>query len=159
MEKGKRDTELVANFVDGYAEGWVMAVRECYRNQLDIKYTERKKNNQSVYEWTQGPYFSFGEGHVFYDHPNGYLEWHLALKFINVACKVNSGAPTTRGKNGKIIDGIVDLIIYEPDKNSKSLIPVRTCRLFQKDFVNFLKTGKINEPDQCSGVVVPRSEI
>ena len=41
---------------------------------LDIKLTERKKNKQSYLEWTQGPYFSFAEGHLFYDTPKAYRE-------------------------------------------------------------------------------------
>ena len=49
-----------------------MAVKECYRNELDIKYSERKKDKQSYSEWTQGPYFSFAEGHLFYDTPQAY---------------------------------------------------------------------------------------
>ena len=57
-----------------------MAVKECYRNELDIKFTERKKNKQSFWEWTQGPYFSFAEGHLFYDTPKAYKNGGKLLK-------------------------------------------------------------------------------
>jgi hypothetical protein len=76
-----------------------MAVKECYRNELDIKYTERKKNKQSFFEWNQGPYFSFDEGHTFYDTPNGYEKWEMALKVINIACKIDAATPTIYDKN------------------------------------------------------------
>jgi hypothetical protein len=66
-----------------------MAVKECYRNQLDIKFTERKKKNKSYFEWTQGPYYSFAEGHLFYDTQKAYKKgkkgWKDALKVIKIA--------------------------------------------------------------------------
>lgn len=40
--RGKRSLELIADFKDGYAVGWHFAVRECFKDQLDIKQTERK---------------------------------------------------------------------------------------------------------------------
>jgi len=98
METTKRQS-LEANFVNGYADGWYMAVKECFRNELDIKYTERKKNKQSFFEWAQGPYFSFGEGHTFYDTPKGYEKWEKALKAINIACKIDAATPTIYDKN------------------------------------------------------------
>ena len=41
--KQKRSLELIANFVDGYAEGWYFAVMEAFKDQLDIKLTVRKE--------------------------------------------------------------------------------------------------------------------
>ncbi len=40
-QSGKRSTELIANFINGYASGWYMAVRESFHPQLDIKHTAR----------------------------------------------------------------------------------------------------------------------
>ena len=99
VETGKRHTNLIADFVDGYAHGWYMAVRECYRNELDIKYTERKKHKQSFFEWTQGPYFSFAEGHIFYDTPKAYKKWGEAIKDIKIACEIVSATPIICDKN------------------------------------------------------------
>ena len=62
MGTTKRRRNLEANFVNGYADGWYMAVKECFRNELDIESTERKRNKQSFFEWIQGPYFSLAKG-------------------------------------------------------------------------------------------------
>ncbi|HLD19165.1 MAG TPA: hypothetical protein VJB90_04085 [Candidatus Nanoarchaeia archaeon] len=145
MEKGKRHTNLVANFVDGYAHGWHMAVKECYRNELDIKYTERKKHKQSFFEWTQGPYFSFAEGHVFYDTTKAYKKWGKAIKAIKIACKIVSATPTMLDKNKKLVEGMVVFTIYKPDAKLTSLKAVKDYKLSQTKFVNFLKTGLLNE--------------
>ena len=71
-----------------------MAVKECYRNELDIKYTERKREKESYFEWTQGPYFSFAEGHIFYDTSTGYGTWERALNAIKKCCQIDAATPT-----------------------------------------------------------------
>ncbi len=246
METGKRYTTLIADFVDGYAHGWYMAVKECYRNELDIKYTERKKHKQSFFEWTQGPYFSFAEGHMFYDTPKAYKKWGEAINDIKIACKIVSATPTICDKNRvssfsedefkgqysvislcevlhkdavtvvgstidglnkileladlyeqvrkrhasiipsqrivklqktfnksklrtdlirlnrailekfyeqdspksqdkSLVEGIVNFTIYKPDEKHTSLKAVKDYKLSQREFVNFLKTGALNE--------------
>ncbi len=145
METGKRHTQLIADFVKGYAEGWFMAVKECYRNELDIKYSERKKNKQSYLEWTQGPYFSFAEGHLFYDTPKAYRKWGQALKTIKKACKITSSTPTILGKNKNLVEGTVNFTIYKPDKKATSLIVIQDYKVSQREFVDFLKTGQLND--------------
>ena len=145
METGKRQTQLIANFVKGYAEGWFMAVKECYRNQLDIKLTERKKDKQSYLEWTQGPYFSFAEGHLFYDTPKAYEKWEEALRVIEKACKITSATPTVLDRNKNLVEGTVAFTLYKPDKKCTSLIAVKEYKVSQEEFVNFLKTGVLNE--------------
>jgi hypothetical protein len=145
MEPGKRHAHLIAKFVNGYADGWFMAVKKCYRNELDIKLTERKKNKQSNFEWTQGPYFSFAEGHLFYDTPKAYGKWGQALKAVNIACQVTSATPTVIDKNKNLVDGTVTFTLYNPDKERASLMTVKEYKLSQKEFVNFLKTGVLNE--------------
>ncbi len=37
----KRSDQLIANFIDGYAEGWFMKVPECFKRELDIQLTPR----------------------------------------------------------------------------------------------------------------------
>ena len=145
METGKRQTQLIANFVKGYAEGWFMAVKECYRNELDIKLTERKKNKQSYPEWTQGPYFSFAEGHLFYDTPKAYKKWNQAIKAIKIACKITSATPTMLDKNKNLLEGMVNFTTYKPDKKATSLMAVQDYKVSQREFVHFLKTGQLNE--------------
>ena len=144
MKTGKRETRLIADFVNGYADGWFMAVKECYRNQLDIKFTERKKDNKSYFEWTQGPYYSFAEGHLFYDTPKAYKKWDQAIKAIRIACKITSATSTVLDKNKNLLEGVVNFTIYEPDKEFNSLMAAKEYKLSQKEFVNFLKTGHLN---------------
>ena len=145
MGSGTRHTNLIANFVNGYADGWFMAVKECYRNQLDIKLTERKKNKQTYLEWTQGPYFSFAEGHLFYDTPKAYKKWGQALKVIKKACKITSATPTILDRNKNLVEGTVNFTMYKPDKQNMSLIAVRDYKVSQRGFVDFLKTGQLND--------------
>jgi hypothetical protein len=145
MEKRNRHTQLIADFVNGYADGWFMAVKECYRNQLDIKFTERKKNKNSYLEWTQGPYYSFAEGHLFYDTPKAYGKWGQALKAVRIACQITSAKPTTLDKNRNLVEGTVTFTIYKPNKNATSLVAIRDYEVSQREFVNFLKTGQLNE--------------
>jgi len=144
VEKSKRHANLIANFVNGYAAGWHMAVKECYRNELDIKYTERKKNKQSFFEWTQGPYYSFAEGHIFYDTPIGYEKWGKALTAIKICCKIDTATPTVLDKNKKLIEGTVVFTIFKPDEKLTSLEAAGNYKLSQTEFVNFLKTGSLN---------------
>jgi hypothetical protein len=122
-----------------------MAVKDCYRNELDIKYTERKKNKQSFWEWTQGPYFSFAEGHLFYDTPKGYEKWEKALRTIKTCCKIVSATPTVLNNNKKLVAGIVVCTIYKPDEKCTSLKAVKDYTLSQTEFVNFLKTGILDK--------------
>lgn len=145
MKPGRRETRLIADFVNGYAVGWFMAVKECYRNQLDIKLTERKKNKQSSLEWTQGPYFCFAEGHLFYDTPKAYNKWDQALKTIKKACKITSATPTIIDRNKNLVEGVVNFTMYKPNKKATALIAIRDYKVFQTEFVDFLKTGRLNE--------------
>jgi hypothetical protein len=147
METGKRHTQLIADFVEGYAGGWFMAVKKCYRNELDIKLTERKKNKQTYSEWTQGPYFSFAEGHLFYDTPKAYekgKKWGQAIKAIKMACKITSATSTNLDKNKNLVEGMVNFTMYKPDKKATSLIVIQDYEVSQREFVNFLKTGLLN---------------
>jgi hypothetical protein len=148
MGPGRRHTNLIANFANGYADGWFMAVKECYRNQLDIKLTERKKNKQSYLEWTQGPYFSFAEGHLFYDTSKAYekgKKWGQAIKAIKMACEITSATPTNLDKNKTLVEGMVNFTVYKPDKKATSLIAIQDYKLSQREFVDFLKTGQLNK--------------
>jgi hypothetical protein len=94
----KRSLKLIANFVDGYAEGWFFAVGDFFRDNLDIKLTDRivrekddlGKNKKSTKIYTQGKEYSFEIGDIFYDSPNGYLRWDIALKNFNQMCQITN---------------------------------------------------------------------
>jgi hypothetical protein len=152
MKSTKRSAVLQANFVDGFAEGWYMAIKECFKMELDIKFTERKKNKITYFEWTQGPYYCFSEGQIFYDAMEGYYCWKDALKEVNLACQIIAAKPNTSLKydndvNGKtefkIMEGYVHFSLFKPDEARSKLVPFVEHTLSQNDFVSFLKTGEI----------------
>ena len=154
IESTKRSTLLQADFADGFADGWYMTIKESFKMELDIKLTERKKNKIAYYEWTQGPYYCFTEGQIFYDVKEGYSCWQEALKKINLACQVISAKPNLpiKSKNEdtdktefRVIDGYVQFVLFKPDYARTKLVPCTEHTLSQNDFVTFLKTGEIRE--------------
>ena len=67
--KVKRKTELIVPQVTYIGRGgslnndaWAFKVPYAFRDALDIKYEERKKDKKPYMVWTQGPLLSFNEG-------------------------------------------------------------------------------------------------
>jgi hypothetical protein len=65
----KRTTVLIVSEVTYYErkgslnnESWVFIVGYSFRDALNIKFEERKKNKNAYMVWTQGPLLSFKEG-------------------------------------------------------------------------------------------------
>lgn len=152
LSRAEKTTELIADFVDGFADGWYMALKESFKLELDIKFTERSKNKISYFEWVQGPYFCFSEGQIIYDAKEGYSCWQDALKKVNLACQVVSAKPNlplkyknenTDKTEFRVIEGSVQFILYKPDEARSKLVPYVGYNISQNDFVNFLKTGKL----------------
>ncbi|MDD2851600.1 MAG: hypothetical protein PHY09_06815 [Desulfuromonadaceae bacterium] len=150
--RAERTTKLIASFVGGFAEGWYMALKESFKMELDIKYTERKKNKISYYEWTQGPYFCFSEGQLFFDTKEAYVYWQSALSNVNLACQIIAAKPdsfikTSDDVTGKIeyqvLEGYVQFLLYKPTEERTCLTPFIGYKLSQNKFVNFLKTGEL----------------
>lgn len=141
--KQTRGLELIAEFVDGYAKDWYFAVGECFKDELDIKLTERKEKGKTVMRWTQGPYFCFKEGHIIYDTPAAYLEWGEALKHIERACSVLRATPNRLDDNGQFVEGIVTFKLMKPNDEITELMTIGQYDLSQGNFVNFLKTGDL----------------
>lgn len=148
----KRSANLNANFIDGFAIGWYMALKDSFKMELDIKLTERKKNKMSYHEWTQGPYYCFSEGQLFYDTREAYTCWQDALKKVNLACQIVAAKPNisikidnevTGKPEYKIIEGNVQFLLFKPDEGRTKLIPHVGFSFSQNDFVNFLKNGKL----------------
>lgn len=152
LKKAERSSVLIANFVEGFADGWHMALKESFKMELDIKFTERKKNKISYYEWTQGPYYCFSEGQLIYDSKEAYICWQEALKKVNLACQVVAAKPNipikidneAAGKSEyRVLDGYVQFVLFKPDEGRTKLVPFVCYNLSQNDFVVFLKTGKL----------------
>jgi hypothetical protein len=132
IKRVERSPELIANFVEGFADGWYIALKESFKKELDIKLTGINRI------WTQGPYFCFSEGQVFYDSREGYNCWREALKKVNVACQIIAATPNTR-----VIEGSVQIVMFKPDEERTTLFPYVGYNLSQDNFVDFLKTGKL----------------
>ncbi len=139
--RSKRSLNLIANFVDGFAEGWYFAVGEFFKDQLDIKYTERIEKGKKVMRLTQGPYFCFSEGHVIYDTPKAYLPWSEALKHINIRCEVLRAVPNRVDENRNFINGSVTFALRKPNSDRTGIVTIDHYHLSQNEFIEFLKTG------------------
>jgi hypothetical protein len=129
-----------------------MAVKDSFKMELDIKLTERKKNKQSYYEWTQGPYYCFSEGQLIYDVKEAYANWHDALKKINIACQIVAAKENipikidnelTGKAEFRVMEGYVQFLLLKPNEVRTKLVPYVGYSLSQNDFVGFLKTGKL----------------
>lgn len=151
-KRPERSANLIANFVDGFADGWHMALKESFKTELDIKFTERKKDKLSYYEWTQGPYFRFSEGQIIYDVKDGYVCWQDALKKVNLACQIISSKDNipikvdnevTGKPEFRVLAGYVQFVLFRPDEERTKLFPYVGYNLSQNDFVCFLKTGTL----------------
>lgn len=83
-----RGYALIANFVDGFALGWKMAVPEAFKEALDIKLTPRIFAKKKEMLWTQGRLYDFHEGDTIHDTTQAYKEWGGALKYLKVSVQV-----------------------------------------------------------------------
>jgi hypothetical protein len=150
----ERSTELIANFTDGFADDWFMAVRECFKEELDIRLTDRKKDKISYRDWKQGPDYCFSEGQILYDSKYGYSNWQNAMENINIACQIVEAKPNMpikfvnekTGKNNfKTSEGYVKFVLYKPNADRDKLMGFVGYHLTQNQFVKFLQYGEIEQ--------------
>ena len=144
----RRKYVLIANFVDGFALGWKMAVSEAFKDALDIKLTPIKiteegktvtrsteghicdfQKGDATMRWTQGDIYNFQEGDVIYDTREAYQEWGKALKHITLGIQIESASPCSRviydtytSKNNKLELTNQKEGKYPQDKTFDSLI-------------------------------------
>ena len=159
-KSSKRSTELIANFTEDYADGWHMAVKESFRQQLDIRYTTRvdtkptkegKPYKNQIRVWTQGPRIAFDKGHIFFDTPLGYEEWDRALKQINLICVIIEAKPNDVRKKktnnikaqNELIHGFVEIELLTTNPERTKLISKGICKISQNEFVEFLISGNL----------------
>lgn len=138
----KRSTELLADFSNGYAEGWYFCVPTFFYDALDIKFTHQKKMKL----WTQGSAFNFSTGDMIWNHAHHYCE-NCVSDFIKpkIGVQVQSSAPClTQTKHRSRNSGNVNFTIFTErnDPNSKSMWRiVDQYSLSQDDFIEFLIKG------------------
>ncbi len=140
-----RSERLIADFSNGFAENWFMAIGEHFRSDLDIKKTNRKKGSETVKVWTQGTSYNFKEGQVFYDTPKGYSIWSEALKKIRFSCQILKSETKINATKHKVAhDGFVEFTLYKTNSKKINIVEIDKHRMTQNDFVIFLKTGEID---------------
>ena len=157
ITSSKRANKLIADFSDGFAKDWFMPVKECFKRELDIRYTQRVKNKIANYELTQGIYYCFSKGQVIYDSKLAYVDWFKYLETGNYACQIiedrpdqpipHQGNDTTENKLK--YDGYVKFVLYKIDIYSKKLIAVACYNVSQTEFVVFLKSGVVGNENYC----------
>lgn len=158
-----RNLDLIAEFPEGYAKGWFFAVSKAFRDQLDIRYTDRIKTTRKINdkgeeeeiktlfkEWTQGRYFCFAEGHILYDTTEAGRVWSEAMEHIRYVCKVINGTPNRvaldeeTGVSEKVfLEGQVFFQLLTPDDRREKLVVKNSFRVTQREFVIFLKSGRL----------------
>ncbi|EMX2842123.1 TPA: hypothetical protein ACWXL4_003061 [Escherichia coli] len=72
VREPRRSTALIANFSDGFAVGWRFAVKEVFKEALDIRLTKVTYGDYIYEVWTQGSSYQFHQGDVFYSDRSGY---------------------------------------------------------------------------------------
>lgn len=154
----KRSRNLVATFENGFAKGWAMAVRECFKDQLDIRYTQLvekykdddgNKHKRQIHAWTQGQCYCFARDHIIYDTPKAYIgTWGECLNHINISFKIVTAIPAEikiRLNGDELIkyvdEGMVKFEISKPNQDRTALVVVGDKTVSQFEFVHILKTG------------------
>lgn len=137
-----RSTELIANFVNGFAEGWAFAVPEVFRDALDIKRGRTTVEGEAT--WTQGKRFSFKEGDTLYTSTQAYSAWDQPWGKTDVILQVQSAkaAGGTSSAKGEWDEGWVRFVVKRQSmgttKDNGGLLEL-FCT--QRSFVAGLQSG------------------
>lgn len=151
----KRSTDLLADFSNGYAEGWYFCVPTFFYEALDIKFTYQKKTKL----WTQGSTFNFSTGDMIWNHAYPYCENFVSdFNKPRLGIQVQLSAPCLpQTKNRLRNSGKVNFTIFAArnDSNSKSIWKVTgNYSLSQDGFIEFLIKGYSNYLDLNSNLEV-----
>lgn len=149
-ESSKRSNKLIAEFSDGYASGWAIPVKECFKRELDIKYTQKTKNKQTYFEWTQGKYYCFSAGQILYSSKFAYKKWENFSEKSRFAIQIVEALPNRppsiaeNSFNNEIVNGYVRFVLYIFSEKSMDALPFVGYQLTQNEFVDALKSGEID---------------
>jgi hypothetical protein len=144
----KRSTKLIADFEDGYAKGWAYNVRPCFRDQLDIRLTERVIKGKAQRVWTQGRNFCFEVGDILYNTPLAYRDWDSAIAKSGFRyVKVTDAKPP---EDPDSVDGVgyVRFGIHMVSHRGRHVL-LGSFLMPQHAFVEYLRTGDLEgyEPE------------
>lgn len=161
INPSKRSRNLIATFENGFVNGWHMAVRDCFKDQLDIRYTpiietyighDGKKNKRQIYVWTQGRCYCFAKEHIIYDTKLAHKGlWRDCLEHIKVAYRVKTAIPSyikSVETNGifkqQLIEGFLIFEVLIPSGSGDRLITSKEVSMSQSKFVELLQYGPSN---------------
>jgi len=123
------DTELSAGSLNN--DDWYFKVPYAFREALDLKYEERKKNKKGYMVWTQGPVLSFKDGDSF------------TAKDNKTAVQVQFSNPMGwDSAKDEMYQGSVVFDEFTINNNQFSKIKQHSCS--QMEFLKTLISGVIN---------------
>lgn len=149
----RRTIRLIATFENGYAKGWAFAVKPCFRDQLDIRLTERIIDKKPQRAWTQGRNFCFSVGDTIYSTPFAYEDWDAAIirggfRYVKIIDAKPAENPDAEDGGGFVKFGLHKVNC----RNKHSLFG--TFTMPQHAFVKFLRRGVLEELE----VDIPKSD-
>lgn len=136
VAKVRRKTDLIVPHIT-YNEqqgslnndSWAFKVHYAFRDALDIKYEERKKNKNLYMVWTQGPFLSFKDGDTIHSRDGS-----RAVQVLSAIPMVWNSAKNEMG------EGRVIYLEYSVSDNIFSKLNERTCT--QMQFLQLLIYGE-----------------
>ena len=144
-KKARRSKILITQFPDRtdanqrqFAPGWKFAVHDSFKDSLDIKLTDviKKGTKEKTKTWTQGKYYSFSEGDIIYDSPDGYLEKGNTYPDFKILLQVMVAAPASLN-----VFGFVRFQLFRKNSGSEIIKRETVYNCTQFEFVRLLKTG------------------
>ena len=168
--KVERSELLIAKFIDGYASGWEFAVKEVFKDSLDIKKTDKTINKKTFKIYTQGIVYKFEEGDLFHNNKSGYKNWNdfingknpisLQVQFgsssgyqtKNIKTVITSPLEIKDNSKVKVIDnlkiteqvlnkGNLQVLVLKPNNKKNKMIEYKTIDISVVDFVTLLQNG------------------
>ncbi len=162
FSSNQRSLELIADFSDGFAKDWKFAIPTSSFAALDILWTPRvsqseKSKGDKELVLTQGSLYNFQSGSVYYDTSLAYQKsWKEALSYIQQFVQIKSVTPSSPKQtvlfdNGLLVNsttisyGVVTFSLFKVDPITQSPLPPKIKKCTQNHFVEFLKTGQLQE--------------
>ena len=164
----KRSLNHIIDFIDGYSINYRFIIPAQFKPAFDIKLTSRMIKvptsdptgfiRKKEWIYTQGKYYSFDKGDVFYDAKEPYYqEWSDALKKIKCCIQISEASPaypelikiSLKGKKKYSYNpGQIKFKLFRPDQNHIRLIEQKTYECTQEAFVFLLHTGTLKTLDK-----------
>jgi hypothetical protein len=137
--KVRRKTELIVPEVTYHNnqgslnnESWAFKVPYAFREALDIKFEQRKKNKKPYMVWTQGPILSFKDGDLIHTK-----DGKRAVQ-VQFASQMGWDPITDEMYQGSVV-------YYEYDTSETSPIKTNEYTCTQMQFLQLLITGEYDE--------------